>query len=350
LTARLSLKASNYSTAEQRGSFVEQFIARLKVLPGENSAAFTSGLPPNRQNWSDGFTIEGEPPPTDGTVRGAEVIATTPDFFRAAGIPIIEGRDFTASDRDEAPRAVIVNQAVARQFFANQSPIGKRLVTGSPRADNPFMEIVGVVGDVKYHGLTEEAPKTLYLPYQQNQWRAGYLVIRSAAAEPLSLVSALRREVQALDRGLPLADVNSMQRLFDESTSDARLRAGAMSTFTVVAVVLAALGIFAVIAQTVGQRTQEFGIRMALGAQRSDVSRLVLRDGMKLAGLGIAIGLSGAFLMTPLMRTLLFEVTPTDPLTFTAITLLLLAVALLACWVPARRATEVDPIKALRHG
>src|SRR5438445_12474331 len=208
-------------------------------------------------------------------------------------------------------------------FSANQSPIGKRLVTGSPRADNPFMEIVGVVGDVKYHGLTEEAPKTLYLPYQQNPWRTGYLVIRSAATEPLSFVSAVSREVQALDGGLPLADVNSMERRFDESITDARLRAAAMSTFTVVAVVLAALGIFAVIAQTVGQRTQEFGIRMALGAQRSDVLLLVLRDGMTLAGVGIAIGLSGAFLMTRLMRTLLFEVTPTDPLTFTAITLLL---------------------------
>ena len=152
-----------------------------------------------------------------------------------------------------------------------------------------------------------------------------------------------------MDGGLPLADVNSMERRFDESITDARLRAGAMSTFTVVAVVLAALGIFAVIAQTVGQRTQEFGIRMALGAQRSDVLLLVLRDGMKLAGVGIAIGLSGAFLMTRLMRTLLFEVTPTDPLTFTAITLLLSAVALLACWVPARRSTKVDPIEALRY-
>src|SRR5205814_4674449 len=142
--------------------------------------------------------IEGQPPPSDGKVLGAEVLAVTPDHFRAVGISLQQGRDFTDADREGAPRVAIINQALAARFFANQSPIGKRLVTGSPRPDNPFMEIVGVVSDVKYHGLTEEAPKTLYLPYQQNHWPRGYLVIRSAAAEPLSLVSAVRREVPAL--------------------------------------------------------------------------------------------------------------------------------------------------------
>ncbi|MBI4660335.1 MAG: ABC transporter permease [Verrucomicrobia bacterium] len=350
LTARVSLPDVNYRL-EQILPFVEQLLSGVTGSPGVRSVAFTSGLPPNRQNWSDGFTIEGQTAPTDGNVQGAEVIAITPDFFQTMGIPMLAGRAFTAADRSETPRVVIVNQALARRFFGNESPIGKRLVTGSPSPDNPFMEIVGVVGDVKYHGLTEEAPAALYVPHTQHAWllRTGYVTVRSTASNPLSLVSTVRREVQKLDGNLPLADVNSMQRILEETTVEPRLRAGLLTAFTLLAVALAALGIYAVIAQAVGQRMQEFGIRMALGAQRGDILRLVLREGMKLAGVGIAIGLVGAFGLARVIRTLLFGVSPADPLTFVTITLLLGLVALLACWFPARRATRVDPMVALRH-
>src|SRR6266508_2771046 len=346
LTAQVSLSPAKYTNGVQRVAFFQELLSRLRTLPGVQVAAFASGLP-NRQSWSDGFTIEGQPHPSDGKVLGAEVLAITPDHFRAVGISLQQGRDFTDADREGASRVVIINQALAARFFANQSPIGKRLVTGSPIPDNPFMEIVGVVGDVNYLGLAQEAPSAIYLPYAQNPWSTLYLTIRSVA-DPVSLVTSVRLAVRELDSDLALADIHPMEDLLSESTAVYRLRAGLITAFTVVAVLLAALGIYAVITQVMAQRTHELGIRMALGAQRLDVLALVLRQGMRLTVAGMAIGLAGAFALTRLLEGMLFGVRPTDPFTYATVIVLLGAVAPVACYLPARRAAKVDPMEALR--
>jgi putative ABC transport system permease protein len=270
------------------------------------------------------------------------------DYFHALGVPLLRGRAFTEADAAGALQVVIINQTMAATLFPGEDPIGRRMQLGDPNPNSPWITIVGVVGDVKYTGLERAPEPTMYTPYEQNLWwPTMYLVVRSSV-DPAGLAPALRAQVAELDPLLPMARVFTMDELLKRSVAEPRFRTTLLGIFAVMALLLAVLGIYGVLSYTVGQRTQEIGIRMALGAQRRDVLALVLGQGMALAGLGVAIGLASATALCRVLAGLLFGVGPTDPVTFGAVSLVMAAAALLACWVPARRATRVDPIVALR--
>jgi len=262
---------------------------------------------------------------------------------------LLAGRNFADTDRLDAPPVVIINETFARRYFPNQNAIGRRLKIGGPeRPNNQWMQIVGVSGDVKYGGLETAPEPAFYQPYQQIPWNNSYLVLR-ARSDPRQLASAVRNAAWSIDKELPVANLKTMEELLSESVARPRFRTFAFLVLGLLALVLAVTGIYAVMSYLVTQRTREFGIRVALGAQRSSVLRLVIRQGMSLALIGVVIGLIAAWALMRLMTRLLYGIESRDPLTFASITILLLAVALVACWLPAHRATKVDPLKALRY-
>jgi putative ABC transport system permease protein len=295
---------------------------------------------------NSGFAIEGRAPanPNERTYAAHRMV--NPDYFRALGIPLQRGRAFTAGDAAGAPGVAIINQTAARVFWPNEDPLGKRI---GPDAFPPgtWLTIVGVIGDVRHAALGVEPQPEIYWPYSQNPDRRIDLLIRTTA-DPLSLVGAVRSEIWAIDKELPVSDVKTMDELLSGSVAQPRFYALLLATFAVVALLLATVGLYGVMSYAVNQRTHEIGVRMALGASPRDVLSLTINHGMRLALIGIGIGLGGALALTRLMKTLLFGVSATDPLTFTVTALLLTFVALLACWIPARRATKVDPLIALR--
>ena len=243
---------------------------------------------------------------------------------------------------------VIINQTLAERYFAGETAIGKRFkIGGADRTRNPWMEIVGVVGDVKYSGLEVKPEPAYYMPLAQSAWRAAYLVVRTPL-NPAGLAPAIREQIWALDKDMPIAKVATMDRLLAESVAQPRFRTLLLGIFAALALVLASVGIYGVISYSVTQRTHEIGIRMALGAQAHDVSKLVIREGVALALIGVTIGLAASLALTRLMESLLFEVSTTDQSIFAGVGALLVAVAVLACWIPARRASRVDPMVALR--
>jgi putative ABC transport system permease protein len=342
-TGRISLVSQKYSDRDRRRDFYRQLLERLKTTPGAQSVALTSGLPPDRLGLSDGFGIEGRPVPPDGKEPVADLLSVSPAYFNTLGIPLLQGRDFSEADKAGAPTVVIINQTLARKFFPDEDPVGRRLLYDGP------VEIVGVVGDVKYRGLGDEVAPAIYLSLQQSPFFGVYVAARAGVADPLSLTSAIRTDLNELDNDLPIADVSTLERLVYESVGEVRLRTVLITAFAALAVLLAGVGIYGVMSYMVTQRTHEIGVRLALGAQTRDVLRLVIRQGMKVTLIGVALGLAAAFALTRLLESLLFNVSTTDPATFAVITLLLAAIALLACYVPARRATKVDPMVALRY-
>ncbi len=347
-TANLQLARS----ADQKIiAFHQELINRIKSLPGVQAVGLSMSLPPNQLQLSNDFGIEGRPLPPGESRPVAEEITISPDFFTALGVPLLRGRFFTDADKSGAPPVLIINETMARRYFPNEDPVGKRMQTGDPNPNRPWETIVGVVGDVKYAGLQVKETLTMYAPNTSPDWVSSsssmYLVVRTAG-EPLGLSSALRQQVRALDQDLPVTNLRTMEQVIHGSITGRRFIASVLGLFAAVALLLAAIGIYGVISYAVTERTNEIGIRMALGAQRRDVLRLVLGQGMKLFTIGVLIGLLGAFALTRWMRGLIFDVSVTDPVTFVFVTLLLTAVALLACYIPARRATKVDPLAALR--
>jgi putative ABC transport system permease protein len=263
-------------------------------------------------------------------------------------IPVVEGRDFAASDADTAPAVAIINQATARVFFPGKDPVGQRMKLGvGPEEQGPWCTIVGVVGDTRFMGLDREAPPEWYQPYLQSPWSALSLVVRTEQ-DPLSLTPAIRRELHNLDQDQPFHNVRTMEELLSASMRWRRFVMGLLGLFATFALTLAAVGLYGVMSYMVAQRTQEIGIRMALGAQRNDVLRLVVRQGLTVAAIGILLGSAGAFALRRTMANFIFGVTATDPATFAGVALLLLCVSFLACFLPARRAAKVDPMEALR--
>jgi predicted permease len=337
----------------QRTAFFQQTLERLRLLPGVVSAAYASHLPLAGRGGIYTIGIEGRPA-QGGVALEAGHRQISPDYFSTLGIPIKQGRAFDERDTLQTQAVAIINETMARRYWPNEDPLVKRFsidddIQGRPV---PPLTIIGVAGDVKQSGLEAECRPEFYLPHAQVTYNSfsvpSYLVIRTTG-DPLSLAAAARSAINAVDPNLPVADLRTMEARLDELVAQRRLRMTLLTAYAGLALLLAAVGIYGVLAYFVTQHTAEIGIRMALGAQAGDVLELVMRRGLGLALVGVALGLFTALAVTRLMQGLLFGVGATDPLTFGALALLMLLVALLACFVPARRATKVDPLRALRH-
>jgi len=342
LTLRLDLPEKKYDRPEKTAAFFSQLENRLAALPGVEAVGMTTELPLSGQPNDTGFTVAGRPPVRPNEAYGADFRRVNRQIFQAMRIPLLRGRQFTEQEVSAGAPVLIVSESLARSVFPNEDPLGQRLLFGP--TDTPS-EIIGVVGDVSHRGLDLQKRPTMYLPMHATRWKN--LVIH-AKTDPLSLASAVRREINALDPDLALAGMKPLEQLVYESVAEPRYRTTLLALFAAVALLLAAIGLYGVLAYAVTQRTREIGIRMALGAQAGDVLRLVIGHGIKLALVGVLIGLGAALGLTRLMKTLLFDLSSADPLTFGVIPVLLTLVALAACWIPARRATKVDPMTALR--
>jgi putative ABC transport system permease protein len=347
LTAGIALPQRDYLTPERRAQFFERLIADLASQPDVEAAGAVMALPlaTNRQGTS--LVIEGRSAPEQDVNVAFGLV--TPGYLAAMKIPVVRGRDFVESDRADQPLVAVVNEELARQFFPNEDPIGRRIRVGN--ASDKVLEIVGVSGNVR-HDLTEFAGfrPMVWRPYAQSPWMLRMsLVVRSRAQDPASLVATVRSRVAQLDPALPLYNTRTMDDVFSTAVAQPRFSATVLGLFAALALVLAAVGVYGVLAYSISRRTQEMAIRVALGAQRQDVLRLVLGQGMKMTVVGAALGLAGAFGATRLLESQLYGVSTLDPLPFVATVLVLGLTALLACYIPARRAARVDPIVALRH-
>jgi putative ABC transport system permease protein len=348
LTMRIAPAGERYNDTEQVRAFYDQVLDRITALPGVRSAGAVSTLPLSNGAVA-GFQIEGRPPVPPSEWQGANYRVVSPDYFRALSIPILEGRGFTSSDTSQGKDVVLINQALARRDFPNENPLGKRISFGTNAQGQPlWFEIVGIVADIRTTNLTKEPEPDFYAFYRQVSVGGMSLVIR-ADAQSESLVAAATGAVRDVDPDLPVADIQVMRQIVSESISQPRFNLFLLGAFACLAMLLAAAGIYGVMSYAVTQRTQEIGIRMALGARGSDVMKMVVRQGMVPALMGIAIGAGAALMLTRLMKSLLYGVSAADPLTFALIGLLLASVAFLACYLPARRATKVDPMIALRY-
>jgi putative ABC transport system permease protein len=347
LSVRVSLPGAKYPQGEPRVQMLRQTIEHLKSVPGVQSAGAVLSLPLGGDTFNVGrsFIREGRPATPEESANATYLVAT-PDYFRTLQIPLSAGRLFTDQDSEQTPKVLIVNESMARQLWPGESPLGKRITIWR---DEKFpREIVGVVGNTR-PSLDVEAGPQMYVPYAQDaNWSGMSLVIRTNG-EPASLAGAVRNEIHALDKAIPVFNVKTMNDVLALSVGPRRTPMLLLSAFAGVALLLAMIGIYGVTAYHVTQRTQEIGIRMALGAQMSDVVKLILKGGMTMALVGIGVGLAGAFALTRLMSSLLFAVTPTDIATFVTVSLCLLVTALVACYLPARKATKVDPLVALRY-
>jgi putative ABC transport system permease protein len=333
---------------DAKPEFYEQALARVQALPGVEAASFSRNAPALGRYARAVIDIEGR---ADIKQAGVGFHSVSPEYFKTLSITLLRGRVFTPQDRAGAARVALINKAAAERFFPGEDPVGKRIrpyVTPQYRTTELFVEIVGVVADVPYGRLEEAIGPDVYVSALQPTDQMRMLIVRSRV-DAAALTAAVRREVLALDRNIPLTAVQTMQERVAEVTSRTRFIAVLLGLFAGLALLLAGIGIYGVMAYSVSARTREVGIRMALGAQKRDVLKLVLRQGLLLTLAGVAVGLLASFGLTRLMTKLLYEVSATDPLTFIVVAFLLIAVALLACWIPARRATKVDPLLALRH-
>ena len=347
LTVGISLPRARYAESQKKLDFFQQLLARVRQLPGVESAGAGSGPPFAGIPAATGFTIEVQPPvaPSDEPVTEVRIIDR--DYFHTLGIPLRQGRNFTDREVEKESHVVVINETMARQHFSSEDPLGKRLIIEMKQKNEPC-EIIGVVGDVKSKGLDLPIRPMIYWPQAELPDFPMMLVVRTAS-DPGAIAGALQREVLALDKDQPISDIRSMKSLLADSISRSRFAAFLLSIFAAVAFVLASVGLYGVMSYSVTQRTNEIGIRIALGASRNDVLRLVLKRGLILAGSGVVVGLAGSLALTRLLTTLLFGVSATDPATFALVSAILIVVAVLATYLPARRAMKVDPLTALRY-
>jgi putative ABC transport system permease protein len=351
LTMRMMLPNSKYPKPEQRRAFLDELLRRVDELPGVESAGMISFLPLSFSGMNFSFSIEGRAAPGDMDLPFALYRVVSPDYFRAMGIPLQRGRFFDSRDLSTAPPVVVVNRRLAEHFWPGEDPTGKRLKIGPPDSPNPWAAVAGVVGDVRQAGLYGEHKFELYVPYAQ-EWRGFVtprdLVVRTSG-DPLQVAAAVRQAVWSVDKDQPVSNVRTMEQVVGSAVSRERFQMLLLALFATLALVLACVGLYGVISYAVVQRTHEIGVRMALGAQPGDVLRLVIRQGMVLTLIGLVFGVAIAFAVTRVMSEMLFNITATDPLTFLGVPIVLGVIAFLACYIPARRATKVDPLVALRY-
>jgi putative ABC transport system permease protein len=339
--AEVVLPKTKYPDEARQTAFFQQLLDRIQSLPDVGSAAGTSNLPMSGTNMVFLASVEGRP----NSSFPASFRAVTQDYFRTMRIPLLKGRWFENRDNASSPSVVVINESMARQIWPGEEPLGKRIKHGFK---NQVAEVIGVIGDVKYAGLDEQTKPEMYAPFAQRPWSFMRIVVRTKS-NPQNLAAAIRSEVRAIDRDQPIDKLTTMASVVSASIAARRFYMQLLGMFAAMAFILASVGIYGVVSYSVAQRTRELGIRLALGAQQSDVLRLVLAEGLWLTALGVVFGLAGAFAATRVLTSLLYKVKPTDPITFLAVPLSLIAVALLACYIPARRATKVDPMVALRY-
>jgi putative ABC transport system permease protein len=351
LTMRLSLEDEKYNPQTSR-VFYDECLARVQAVPGVRSAALAHSLPIRGSNWGGVFIAADKPLPSRADLPETDRLRVSPNYFETMGIRLLQGRWFTNTDTAYSAPVVVINETLARRIWPNEDPIGKRIKFGLPEdqdeEDKPWREVIGVVNDVKMNGVDRPTTMQTYLPFSQMPGASVGLVVR-AERDPAALAPAVEQEIHAIDKDLPVFSIWTMDQLLGNSIAQRRLTLVLLASFAALALLLAAVGIYGVISYAVRQRTHEFGIRLALGARARDVLALILKQGLKLTLIGIGLGLLAAYALTRLLESLLFGVRPTDALTFGVIVVVLLGVALLACWIPARRATKVDPLVALRH-
>jgi putative ABC transport system permease protein len=343
LTFELSLGGARYNSTEGQDQFYDALYSRIAALPGV-VAVGGSGNIPLRGGSSASLAIDGRPQP-EGKLPEVGYQPVSDDLFKAMGIPLKSGRSFGASDHNTAPRVAMVSEGLAKAQWPNANPIGARIRLG-PNPASPLHEIVGVVGDVRM-GVSEPPRPTVYVSARQDHWGGAAIVVRTTG-DPMALLPAVRREVRAIDATLPVTAASSMRQAQADRLTDRRLPMQLMAAFALLALALAAVGVYGVMAYSVASRTREIGVRVALGAQPRNVFGMVVRQGLGPAAVGLVLGLVGALALGGVLRKLLYGVAPTDPATFAAVTVVLLAVAVVACLVPARRALKVDPLDALR--
>ena len=348
LTMRVQLPGSKYKDGKQVINFYQQLLERMEAVPGVQSVGAIASVFITDTPSSTNFSIEGRPVPVGVEAIEVPLDSISPSYFKVMGIPLLRGREFDNRDVEGAPLVVIINDTFARRFFPGEDPIGKRFVYGSPDPRSPWITIVGVVGDMRRTGFDRAVRPETFLPEAQNPDNALTIIARTAA-DPASFAGALRNEVWSIDKDQSVYDIKTMHQTLSEMMSQRRFNMLLLGLFAAVALTLAAVGIYGVISYSVTQRSHEIGIRIALGAQSGDVLKMVVGQGMLLTGIGVATGLIAAFALTQLMSSLLFGVSAADPVTFVLISLLLTGVALIACLVPARRATRVVPMVALRY-
>lgn len=349
LTMKIPLSEVKYPDKERRSPFYAEVLRRVQALPGVQSAAVAGNLPLTYDGDSMPIGIEGrtDPPPDQRPDVILRVVG--PGYFSTMGIPLVRGRDFSEQDKADSARVVIVSEKTARHFWPGENPIGKRLKPGSTSRNIPWIEIIGVVKDVRQNDFVSEPKMQMYMPYQQlNSFAPNALVVRTNV-EPLSLAAAVRNAIWAVDKDQPVSNLRSMDEIVSEAVARQRFSMLLLGIFAALAMVLAAVGIYGVMSYSIAQRTREIGLRIALGAQKSDVLKMILRQGLRFVAAGLAIGLAASFVLTRVMASLLFGISATDPATFVAISLVLIAVALLASYIPAVRAMKIDPMLALRY-
>jgi putative ABC transport system permease protein len=350
LTFEVTLPEARYEKEPQQVAYFDQLMPKLRGIPGVQSAGAVVSLPLSGSSIVLNFEIAGRPPLPPSQQPAMQVRVATPDYFQTVGIPLKRGREFTEQDREGAPPVVLITESAAKQYFPNEEPLGKKITLGwgrgpgTPRAGG---EVVGVIGDVKDAGLHEADPPQIYLPYRQWPLQSMAVVLKTSI-RPERVADAARREVYSVDANIPVGNVRTLQQVVERSISQPRFYMTLLTIFASLALVLAAIGTFGVLSYAVAQRSREIGIRMALGAQERTVIGLIVRHAMILAAGGVTVGVTAAWFLSKLLATFLFATDPRDPGTFAAVSLTLGLVALLASYLPARRATKIDPVVALR--
>jgi putative ABC transport system permease protein len=346
LTAQLSLPPRQYSP-ERRRAFYDAVLAEVRAIPGVQGAAFSISLPIQGSNWNSVFIVSYQPVPPRADLPSAAMTTVTPAYHETMNIRLLQGRLLTPSDGPEAQPVILVNETFARRFWPGGDAIGQRVKQGWPEDKTPWREIVGVVADVKTAGLDQPTALQVYIPMAQAP-STGIALVARTAADPERLGSAIEAAVHAVDPALPVYDIRTMDEVMGASVGQQRLATMFLLGFAMLALLMAAIGVFGVTAYTVSQRTHELGVRMALGAGRGRLLQLVMRQELSACGAGILVGVLGALALSSLLRSLLYGVAPRDPVTLIAVSLLLFTITALAAYLPARRATRIDPALTLR--